>query len=1594
VSGGIDRWAEAAREAARQAAEQARLQTVAEARAQELAQALPDAISESNPRSPEDTAQLLTEVSGMAPERQSAFFKRAGAKLATAAGETLPRSVLAAVEAVRGRLELAFPESSERRLRLGEALVRRVGGEPGALSRSAIGAKAASALSRLGATAVSAVPREPLADRLERSRSFGPFDARGSPPPSAEARLAPTMPAQSAGLEPTPEVRPSADMPSAVPFGPGLTAAFTHRETPHHVSSRPDTGPLDRDALAQAFGAAPPSSPTPDTFTPSAHVEAPIVAPPATPMAASAIAFESRSQPLLSAPASSAIRIDGLKWDDSARGLVAESVTTLAETLPGFAQGVARAREVLWTREDPSARVRYGVELADDRFTRILEKVGELQEGAPHVAMARKRGFLARVHATQSGLDDIHQTAQAAGVELGEIARIARGPGVRAALHEVRHIERSALSQEGEFRLLGGRAAVLENASDPAFALAEETGAHVIEAEVAEAAPTEREASDFTDDDLALLGSALDPTKPPPQTLWNENMVIEVATGGREQGAITQEQAQANNDLAVAILLPEGADPLSARLELTPVDLAAVLKRSGLALERVDPNQLVAATRYLNTQQSLESQKERLRLVIDNFQTLDRIGLPPMNREQLMGQLDSHAGVSGKASARLSEAELKAKFNEIASVLNGGGELQTKVGKYNLKLAVDEQGRVTRKECKKPGLFERIGSFVKKVAPVALTALSFFGGPVTAGIARAVQGAISAIRAVRSKSVLGFATAAAGMVAGGVAAVASKTVRIAGTVANRVASVADGVARGLQGVSAVRQGNLISGIANIGGAVASGIGSFAGGVGSRLTNLANSIGDVADTMLKAGTVINAADSYRNAARRVDTAKRALASARASGNREAIAEAETQLAEAEGAMRGALFTGLGSTALMAADVAGSRRTPGPGQGQDRPPASGLEAALRAAGRGLNVAGNVATHDWESAGVNALGAAAALQSGRASRESVPADEAERMAAERLRSILGGRTQGRTLNDISNMADAALSYRQSERADEQAHQGVAQAEHALTVARQSGDIEAIQAAQAQLGQARRAAEGALMGSIGAGDALLGTARGVAEQRRLVQAEDAAVNGLAGAMRLDEQLRDAQSNGQLSPEDRERASLLELGLGFYSTRYEEGLKRAAGDPERMAELNDGFGAFLARAGEGLPMVRLAAAGMTDASTTVLPSAQTAQTSEASLAELKQRGRVVLAHDAEQLREEDARLIQLLAVSQGHYRESPSEVETREAYSQSVGRVSALIDDPMTTEAGLIAAILEKNIALMAFRQARSPNPRQVTPFEVGVDAFFTEVGRRGLALVSLGGTVGIERAQEAGRFNAQSSPWDYATAYMEGVINGITFGAADAFVESYAGENKGAWMSAFDGLRRGGSSLVGLDEVSILADPKANEWQKAEAFAALMARLGMFGAMGISRTRYAQTELRNPFAPRTSPAQPGGIVEPKSPPPAETPLDLRRDAPTVGQPGEFSIIDWTGYPAGAPRPVGPFRILTGAEYEAARQAANRANAALRRQHRDLLKGKEIHEVKPVKFGGSPTDVANKIAVPPAAHDIFTAWWRRVQRSLIVGSE
>ncbi|UVK41771.1 hypothetical protein LHFGNBLO_004713 [Mesorhizobium sp. AR10] len=43
-----------------------------------------------------------------------------------------------------------------------------------------------------------------------------------------------------------------------------------------------------------------------------------------------------------------------------------------------------------------------------------------------------------------------------------------------------------------------------------------------------------------------------------------------------------------------------------------------------------------------------------------------------------------------------------------------------------------------------------------------------------------------------------------------------------------------------------------------------------------------------------------------------------------------------------------------------------------------------------------------------------------------------------------------------------------------------------------------------------------------------------------------------------------------------------------------------------------------------------------------------------------------------------------------------------------------------------------------------------------------------------------------------------------------------------------------------------------------------------------------------------------------------------------------------------------------------------------------------------DVHEIKPVKFGGSPTDASNKVILPREVHrQQITTWWNKLLKDI-----
>jgi filamentous hemagglutinin len=74
--------------------------------------------------------------------------------------------------------------------------------------------------------------------------------------------------------------------------------------------------------------------------------------------------------------------------------------------------------------------------------------------------------------------------------------------------------------------------------------------------------------------------------------------------------------------------------------------------------------------------------------------------------------------------------------------------------------------------------------------------------------------------------------------------------------------------------------------------------------------------------------------------------------------------------------------------------------------------------------------------------------------------------------------------------------------------------------------------------------------------------------------------------------------------------------------------------------------------------------------------------------------------------------------------------------------------------------------------------------------------------------------------------------------------------------------------------------------------------------------------------------------------------------------------------------------------RILSGEEYTAARSDANAENARVAKAD-GPFSPMEIHEIKPVQFGGDPVSHSNKTLIFNQKHWVVSKWWAQLARDL-----
>ncbi len=348
--------------------------------------------------------------------------------------------------------------------------------------------------------------------------------------------------------------------------------------------------------------------------------------------------------------------------------------------------------------------------------------------------------------------------------------------------------------------------------------------------------------------DFSRIGAAFVASgQMPPQMIWvlndaytAENSVNTVLTRGREQGGISDEQIALNQRLARAVVQAGNGAPL----QLTPADLAVLLQASGLPFEWQDPNQLVAATRYINTEHATikTPQEARIAKALHGFHILHNIGHPQVERQQMLDLLWGAATVPGHAFRKADDSELAASYQQIAAALNGPpGEHKIALEKHNLEFTTNEAGQVTDTDT------DRTHSFGMQILSAVLTIGSFI--PVIGVPCAIANGALQAYQGIKNGDLLQAVAGVAGAFAGGASAIAGAATKGAAATTARIAEGVSKATYGLKaGIDAYQTGDL-SALVSGGLQIASGVAGAVGKGADAVARTADNVAQWADRVL-------------------------------------------------------------------------------------------------------------------------------------------------------------------------------------------------------------------------------------------------------------------------------------------------------------------------------------------------------------------------------------------------------------------------------------------------------------------------------------------------------------------------------------------------------------------------------------------------------------------------------------------------------------------------------------------------------------------------------------------------------------------------
>ena len=309
-----------------------------------------------------------------------------------------------------------------------------------------------------------------------------------------------------------------------------------------------------------------------------------------------------------------------------------------------------------------------------------------------------------------------------------------------------------------------------------------------------------------------LIHKSLHPGKDDEDTsflLFTERFMQSTLAYGAKHAVVDQAKIADAAHVAEMLLGPDDGSNAPRELQVAGFQ-AAVLHRTDERLAR--PQEVMAASGYINKAETLAEQKSRLVESLLAFHVRENIGTPPMTPLQWAeNYADLHPEMLDDLGNRAFNAPTGEKLQIVTQHLGVPGDHKFMIDKKRkVKIENDDLGNVQHFDVDK-----KKKSFFKKLLDVAVpvigTVLTFVPGAQAIGMGiNTAYSAYKGAEAIKHGDLLGGALSIAGAFAGGAANALS------GAAARTAANVANGInvaSQGLHTARAVQQGDMLGALA-------------------------------------------------------------------------------------------------------------------------------------------------------------------------------------------------------------------------------------------------------------------------------------------------------------------------------------------------------------------------------------------------------------------------------------------------------------------------------------------------------------------------------------------------------------------------------------------------------------------------------------------------------------------------------------------------------------------------------------------------------------------------------------------------------------